>query len=127
MIEEKRSTEYPMYTQKYDYVFTKYSFLFGGALFGNRQTIGIYFQRDWFKSYTSFHMNGNNSLLVSQQTKRFFLLMFIIIYKKLVEAQNTMKMATANEREVIARCHRTQIIAERKTHITNILKLIRIF
>jgi len=46
-------------------------------------------------------MNGNNALLVSQQTSS-FLLMFMIIYKKVVETENTMTMATANEKSLHA-------------------------
>jgi hypothetical protein len=53
--------------------------------------------------------------------------MFMIIYKKVVEAKNTMAMAAANERVVIARYHRTGIFVERKTSIMNTIKMTRIF
>ena len=48
------------------------------------------------------------------QNKEVFILIFIIIHKKVVEVANTMTVTTANEREVTARCHRTQIIVKRK-------------
>jgi len=44
-----------------------------------------------------------------------FLLMFMVIYKKETEAEDTVAMTTVNEREITARCHRTQIVVERKT------------
>jgi hypothetical protein len=40
--------------------------------------------------------------------------MFMIIYKNVIEAKNTMRMAAANERVGIARWHRTQVSVERK-------------
>ena len=56
-----------------------------------------------------------------------FLLMFMIVYKKMVETENTTTMTTANKRKVSTRCHRTEIIVERKTYILYILKMTRIF
>jgi len=47
----------------------------------------------------------------------------MIIYKKAVEAENTTTMTTADERKIIAGCHRTQIIIERKTYIMDIFKM----
>jgi hypothetical protein len=97
-------------------------FLFVDALFTSGRTTAICFERHCFESYTSFYLNGKNALLVSQQT-RSFLVMFMTIYEKVVEAENMMIIATTNERKVTARCYRTQIIIEQNTYIVCVAKM----
>jgi len=58
-------------------------------------------------------------------TNKKFFLMFMIIYKKMVEVENAITMATENERAVIARWHRTQIFVKRKTYIIWAIPFVR--
>ena len=67
-------------------------------------------------------MIGNNGLIVLQQRRS----LFISVYDHLQKSENTTIVTTANEREVTAHWHRTQIITQRVAYIVEMTRIFRL-